>query len=236
MEATMVTNHHRTADPSTPKAKKGYKGMAMEGIIARWYATMTRKDNTRFQATAQQIVNVAKTGSTILEVAPGPGYLAIEVARLGRYWITGLDISKTFVDIAQHNARQAGVAIDFQLGDAAYMPFVAESFDCIVCTAAFKNFSQPVRALADMYRVLKPGGWAMIADLRRDASQDDINKAVDQMGLNRLNTALTKLIFRFMLLGRAYTTSEISGFVAQTAFTQCHIKEELIGMEIWLGK
>ena len=48
------------------------------------------------------------------------------------------------------------------------------SFDLIICRAAFKNFSEPLQALHEMHRVLKPGGKALIMDLRRDASLEDI--------------------------------------------------------------
>ena len=98
----------------------------------------------------------------MLEVAPGPGYLAIEIARLGRFHVTGLDISRSFVEIASENARQAAVSVDFRHGDAASMPFDAQSFDLIVCQASFKNFAQPGSALDEMHRVLRRGGTAVI--------------------------------------------------------------------------
>src|ERR1700731_2616203 len=82
-----------------------------------------------------------------LEVAPGPGFFAIELAKLGDFKITGLDVSRTLVEIATQNARNAGVKIDFRLGNAAAMPFAAASFDMTYCAAAFKNFSEPVKAL-----------------------------------------------------------------------------------------
>jgi ubiquinone/menaquinone biosynthesis C-methylase UbiE len=94
----------------------------------------------------------------VLKVAPGPGYFAIEMARLGRLHVTGLDISHTFVEIARENARQAGVSVDFQQGDASRMPFAERSFDLIICQAAFKNFRRPGKAIDEMYRVLRDGG------------------------------------------------------------------------------
>ena len=92
-----------------------------------------------------------------LEVAPGPGYLAVEMARTGRVLVTGLDVSRTFVQIAEQNAREAGVSVDFRQGDAAAMPFADDSFDLVVCQAAFKNFTLPQTAIAEMHRVLRPG-------------------------------------------------------------------------------
>ena len=72
---------------------KGYKGMAMEGPIASWYAKITQKDLQRHKLMAGQLAGKIPAGSRVLEIAPGPGYFAIELARLGDYQITGLDIS-----------------------------------------------------------------------------------------------------------------------------------------------
>src|SRR5919197_2162721 len=92
--------------------RKPYKGLAMEGPIARWYAKNTGRDTRGYRKTAGALAERLAPGSAVLEVAPGPGYLAIELARLGAYQITGLDISHSFVRIATENARRAGVAID----------------------------------------------------------------------------------------------------------------------------
>ncbi len=105
-------------DQSTTKTAKGYKGVAMEGVIAKWYAGNRKKSMEEFKSWARMINTELPIGTTVLEVAPGPGYLAIELARLGNYKITGLDISKTFVEIAQKNAHEAGFGIDFRQGDA----------------------------------------------------------------------------------------------------------------------
>ena len=98
---------------STPLTtrRKPYGGMQMEGALATWYAQITR-DRRDHRKTAQAIAAQLPAGSAVLEVAPGPGYMAVELARLGGYRITGLDISHSFVRIATDNARRAGVSIE----------------------------------------------------------------------------------------------------------------------------
>jgi ubiquinone/menaquinone biosynthesis C-methylase UbiE len=215
---------------------KPYKGMGMEGPVAKWYARLTQKSIQDYKDLAARMAAELEAGARVLEVAPGPGYFAIELAKLGSFEITGLDISETCVQIARENARREHVEVAFQQGNASEMPFASNTFDFLFCRAAFKNFSEPVRALEEMYRVLKPGGRAVIIDLRRDASVDAVNHAIDGMKLGVVNGMLTKLTFRFMLLKRAYTKPELEQFLAQTSFQSGEIREHPMGFEIWLTK
>jgi len=210
--------------------------MGMEGAVARWYASQTHKSLDEFKSLARRIAGEIAPESAVLEVAPGPGYFAIELAKLGAYRVTGLDISRTFVDIARRNAGDARVQVDFRHGDASDMPFADNSFDFLLCRAAFKNFSRPVAAIEEMYRVLKPSGRAVIMDLRRDASKASIAQLVQGMRLGAVNAAITKLTFRFLLLKRAYTRKQLEDMVAQTKFRAAKIKEDVIGFEVWLQK
>jgi ubiquinone/menaquinone biosynthesis C-methylase UbiE len=220
----------------TPRPSKGFKGLGMDGALARWYARNTGKSLDQFRVEARDLAAPLASGASILEVAPGPGYLAIELAKLGRFRVVGLDISKTCVEIARENARKAAVEIAFHHGNAAEMPFDANSFDFLVCRAAFKNFSEPVRSLTEMHRVLKSGGRALIIDLRKDASPRDIAAAVDGMKLSRLNALLTRLVFKHMLLGRAHSKESFQKMAAQTPFETCSFREELISLEVHLFK
>src|SRR5919202_6412610 len=138
---------------ATQKRHKGYKGLPMEGIVARWYARMRRSGSQieEWRKQAAQLTGGLPDGADVLEVAPGPGYFAIEMARLGPLHVTGLDISHTFVGIARENARRAGVRVDFQQGDASSRPFAEGSLDLIACQAASNNCSRPGKAIDEMY-------------------------------------------------------------------------------------
>jgi ubiquinone/menaquinone biosynthesis C-methylase UbiE len=208
----------------------------MNGLVARWYAGITRKNLKEYRKDAIMLAERAPAGSAILDLAPGPGYLAIELAKLGNYQVTGLDISETFVDIARQNAKDVGVSVDFRLGDAAEMPFEEETFDYIVCRAAFKNFSQPVAALNEMRRALKAGGRAVIFDLRGDASAETIDQAVDDMGLSAINALITRWIFKNMLVKRAYTKARFNELVSRSEFRTCTVEEDMLGLQVWLKK
>ena len=216
---------------------KGYKGLGMNGFIATWYAKNTQKNMAAYHRSAQLVADNVSEGATILELAPGPGYLSIELAKMGNYHIVGLDISPTFIEIAQVKAKEAGVDIDFRLGNASHMPLADDLFDFIVCSAAFKNFAEPVQALDEMFRVLKPGGRALIIDLRPDASIEEIETYVRKdMALTGINFLLTKWTFKSMLLKRAYTKDEIRQFASRSKFKTCTIDDDGIGMYIGLEK
>lgn len=216
---------------------KGYRrGMGMGGPVATWYAKNAKSDVKRYQATAKLVAEQVSPGGAILEVAPGPGITAVELAKLGRYRITGLDISADFVRIAKANAAQAGVEVRFEHGNASAMPFAGGQFDFIYCEAAFKNFSEPVAALDEFYRVLKPGGQAVILDLRKDASLAEINEYVDAVQANWINKLLMKGAFRTLLLKRAYTAADFTRMAAASRFGQCEVRPDQIGLQVWLRK
>src|SRR5690242_16599687 len=111
MSSEAATAHQRRSP------KKPYKGMAMEGVIATWYARNTKADVRGTRQGADGIVGRLPPGARVLEVAPGPGYLAIEIAKRGGSHVSGLDISESFVRIARENAQAESVAVDFQHGN-----------------------------------------------------------------------------------------------------------------------
>ena len=215
---------------------KAYKGMGMEGWIARWYAANTGKNLADIKSLAARITARLPVGAKVLEVAPGPGYLAIELAKTKGLRVVGLDISHTFVSIAQENANRDGAQVDFRRGDAADMPLASEAFQFLVCRAAFKNFSRPAEALKEMRRVLAPGGTALVIDLRRDASWQSIRDEVNHMGLGAASALFTKCAFRFMLLKRAYTRDQFQTMIDQAGFAHSDIRDTGLGFEIWLTK
>jgi ubiquinone/menaquinone biosynthesis C-methylase UbiE len=209
----------------------------MEGTVARMYARNrgTESQLAGYRKLAAELTAALPDGARVLEVAPGPGYFAVEMARLGRFTVTGLDVSKTFVELAADYARQEGVDVEFRQGDVAALPFEAGSFDFLVCQAAFKNFARPVVALDELHRVLRPGGVAVIHDMNHDATAAEIAHEVDGMRLGRVAAFTTRQTLHG-LRRRAYTPAQFTATVAESAFKTCVITTEGIGLEIRLTK
>jgi ubiquinone/menaquinone biosynthesis C-methylase UbiE len=209
----------------------------MEGMTARWYARQrgTASQVAAFRGQAAALTAGVPDGGDVLEVAPGPGYLAVEMARLGRFRVSGLDISRTMVEIARENAAGAGVQVDLRHGDATAMPFADASFDLVVCQAAFKNFRRPVSALDEMHRVLRPGGLAVIQDLRREATGAEIDREVARQGLGGLDAFVTKRVLG-RLRNRAHTAAQFERLVAESSFRAGAIENDGIEVEVRLEK
>ncbi len=78
--------------PTTATRRFRFKGPEMEGAVARWYARLRSTDSQLevYRQEAQKLTAGLADGAQVLEVAPGPGHLAIAMARSGRLRVTGL--------------------------------------------------------------------------------------------------------------------------------------------------
>jgi ubiquinone/menaquinone biosynthesis C-methylase UbiE len=98
----------------------------------------------------------------VLEVAVGTGLnLAHYPAGLR---ITGIDLSPQMLAVARQRAAELGVDATLREGDAQSMPFADESFDTVVCTLALCGIPDDRAAIAEMKRVLRPGGRLLLLD------------------------------------------------------------------------
>ncbi len=174
-------------------------------------------------------------GGSVLEIATGPGYFCIELAKLGNFKITGLDISNDLVKIARTNAQQAGVQVDFLQRNASSIQFPDMSFDFVFCSWAIKNFMEPQKALNEMYRVLKPGGTVLIIDLNHDAASQEWDRYASSLGLKGMTALFMKLAFRIQRSG-AYSKSKFVELIRNTPFQRHDIQEKGINLYVFLFK
>ncbi|WIY04331.1 class I SAM-dependent methyltransferase [Amycolatopsis mongoliensis] len=213
-----------------------HKVPEMEGFQARWYAKNrgTGPQLAQYRRQAAEVTSGLKEGADVLEVAPGPGFFAVELAKRG-FHVTGLDISHTMVEIAIEHSGQAGVEVDFRQGDVTHAPFADESFDFVVCQAAFKNFRQPVTALNEMHRVLRPGGFAVIHDLNHEATGADIAREVEGMNVGAVAGFTVRQTLGW-LRRRAFTREQFEALAAESAFGGCSVTADGIGLEVRLTR
>jgi ubiquinone/menaquinone biosynthesis C-methylase UbiE len=109
-------------------------------------------------------------------------------------------------------------------------------FDFVVCQAAFQNFGSPADALKEIRRVLKVGGTAVIVDLRRDASGEAINDYVGTISDGVLDWLTNQLLFRRLLVRRAYSSDQLEELMAASEFSDFEIREGPMVLELWATK
>jgi len=104
----------------------------------------------------------SKAAGQVLEVAIGTGL------NLAHYpdgvQLTGVEWSPAMLDIARERARQLGRAVELRQGDAQALEIPGDCFDTVVCTFSLCAIPDDRKAVAEMARVLRPGGLLLLAD------------------------------------------------------------------------
>lgn len=93
-----------------------------------------------------------------LDVGCGEGYNTRLIAQRGAQ-VTGVDISEVFIAHAQQAEREQPLGVHYQLASASSLPFENAAFDFVTAIMSLMDVANPVRALAEANRVLKPGGF-----------------------------------------------------------------------------
>ena len=105
----------------------------------------------------------APPGSRALDVATGGGHTALYLATRG-FSVIAADISQAMLDSASRLAAERGLSIEARLHEAEKFPYADASFDLVTCRVAAHHFSDRDAFLAEVTRVLKPGGHFLLID------------------------------------------------------------------------
>jgi ubiquinone/menaquinone biosynthesis C-methylase UbiE len=213
-----------------------FKDLGITGGFTRWYDKNTRENRIgEMREYAREAKRHLSDNANVLEVAPGPGYFSIELAKMGNFNITGMDISADFVEICKTNAKRENVNVNFVQGNVSAMDFEDHTFDFIFCSAAFKNFKEPVVALREMYRVLKNDGMALIVDMSHDVSKETLAAEAARTSKPGFERWFQIQVFKSLCKG-AYSKNEFENMIKQTLFQKIEINEGGIGFYIYLYK
>ena len=109
-----------------------------------------------------------RPGERVLDVAAGSGDLALAFARRvgsGEVWLT--DINRSMLQRGRDRLLDAGHALPLAQCDAERLPFPADYFDCVCVAFGLRNMTHKDAALAEMRRVLKPGGRLLVLEFSR---------------------------------------------------------------------
>src|SRR5215217_7622118 len=111
----------------------------------------------------------SRASGEVLEVAVGTGRNFPFYPQGVR--LTGIDLSPAMLEIARKRADELGVDAHLREGDAQELPFPEASFDTVVCTLSLCNIPNDRRGIAEMKRVLRPGGRLLLLDHVRSSSK-----------------------------------------------------------------
>lgn len=123
-----------------------------------------------FSPWANELIAVAdlREGERVLDVACGTGIVARHAAptvgATGK--VVGLDLNEDMLRVADTVSAEVRPAIEWRQGNAAKLPFPAGAFDVVFCEQAIQFFSDPVKALGEMRRVMAPGARAAVSVCR----------------------------------------------------------------------
>ena len=106
-------------------------------------------------------------GAVALDVGAGTGDLAQELRRQGAARVVGVDFSREMLVAAQVKAAGVGGGLSWALADALRLPFADDTFDCVTNAFLLRNLADLSAGLAEMARVLKPGGRLVCLDMTR---------------------------------------------------------------------
>jgi ubiquinone/menaquinone biosynthesis C-methylase UbiE len=102
---------------------------------------------------------------SVLDVACGPGILSAAIAKTARD-VVAFDLTPRMLKKAAQRCAEAGLGnVSFHEGNAAELPFAADAFDAVVTRLSVHHFDQPARVISEIFRVLRPGGSFVIADV-----------------------------------------------------------------------
>jgi ubiquinone/menaquinone biosynthesis C-methylase UbiE len=193
------------------------------------YDQMQRYLRDRGWIETKAIIRSGISQGAALELGPGPGYLGLEwLKQTQGTRLTGLDISPDMLVVARRNAAEYGLTdrTEYVESSGAQMPFADGTFDAVFSSSSLHEWADATGTLAEMWRVLKPGGRLFISDMRRD-----MGPAVRWfMWLVVRPRAMRPGII--ISINASYTPVEARSLMSGSRFSDFQVKGNPMGMEV----
>jgi len=164
------------------------EGIPSPGTVFYNAISKTSLFQRNYELIAKDILSYCSEGR-ILDIGTGPGWLLVKLHHESpRLRLTGLDVSPSMVVRARKNMAEAGLSevIEVREGNASHVPFSDNSFDTVVSTGSIHHWKNPTACLNKVYRVLKPGGFALMYDLVSDTPAAVLKETAYEFGRLRV--------------------------------------------------
>jgi len=157
-------------------------------------ANRTRPEYDEKQVAA--VIEMLPPEARVLDVGSGYGRVTLPLAREG-YEIEGLDLSSNLIQAARQAADAEGLHIGFTVGSMRSLPYPSAAFDVVLCLwSAFYEIleeEEQTESIAEMWRVLRPGGFALIEGPRyEEPSEEDIQRGARRGPEHRVGWGLVE--------------------------------------------
>ena len=150
-----------------PETDSGIQGQ----IVVAEYDRMQRRLRDRGWLETKSVLSHGIDHGHALEIGQGPGYLGLDwLNSTADTTLMGVDISPDMVALAARNASESGMQsrATYRLGGGQCIPFEDAVFESVFSAGSLHEWDDPPDVLAEIARVLKAGGSALVLDMRRD--------------------------------------------------------------------
>ncbi len=217
-----------------PRARVVETDLGIQGeLTVEIYNQMQRRFRDKGWIETKAIIQSGITEGSVLEVGPGPGYLGLEWLKYtDRTRLTGLDISPDMISVARRNAAEYDFIerTEYVESSGATMPFDDNQFEASFSNGSLHEWADISKTLAEIWRVLKPGGRLFLSDLRRDMFAP---VKWFMWLVTRPKEIRPGLITS---INAAYTPTEVKELLAESRFTGFAVSAKPMGLQVVANK
>ncbi|MGK8507402.1 class I SAM-dependent methyltransferase [Nocardia asiatica] len=161
----------------------------------------------------------------VLDVGCGGGQLAVGLATAGTTLrLTGIDLSPQQVRRARKRGAALGSRIQFREGSAMELPFPDAAYDAVISSGSIKHWPDQRKGLAEMIRVLRPGGLLLVIEADRGCTFEDARSFVDRWKLPQAMARACLPFFRTYIAGYGIDLEDGRELVAGLPVTDATVR------------